>query len=659
MVPVASVEKELTPKSFVAYKSPSGKSRKLTNQLSLTFGFCSHEWTEYPCSGVDACPNFLRAVLDVPHTALEPGDADQYAVYEKVFEEASADTPSTNTEQQALAREWAKYTSVVVPFILKPCPNVLCARLEIPPRGKVVTIQASGRKCLGCSRYSRANRMGHKNASISSIQDLGNIERWLSEERDVTNIPAGVNTNQPFVSDATAYIFPAFFESNVRRVANCVVAIETDEYYKAVESVGLSQDGNFFVLAISATINNKGVTLARFFIQRATQDVARTCYKLFFQEVLKINPRWAPWHVLVLRQLSVINPTLDGAPSAAVLQLATENVRRMSCSVLVGVTMDFSASLAGGLCDALEDVGFDEFSVDEHAQSILFGCKAHAHRVCERAPLSVRATLRKLIACHNVAEAERLRASVIQTEPTRDCAGVLGNARLLPAFCPAFSKADHAQRAVASTTTNAEESQHERVYKLCGRRQPLMVAMTGSKFVDQQDADELDHGRAAGVYTALERAHHSQRRREKRKQATRPRDGGRFADDVGAAERGDEGDAAAGPPPKRRRRAVRAIAASNVAAELRIAELEKQLLEQRNWTLEAKNAALRAGAMAGGSGSAVSMAPTVGLPHHPGNAAPPAWFVNLMTAASQLPESTPPHVNDVTTARGNGGVEAP
>lgn len=79
----------------------------------------------------------------------------------------------------------------------------------------------------------------------------------------------------------------------------------------------------------------------------------------------------------------------------------------------------------------------------------------------------------------------------------------MGNPRLLPAFCPAFSKADHAQRAVASTTTNAEEAQHERVYKLCGRRQPLMVAMTGSKFVDQRDSEELDHGRAAGVYTAL------------------------------------------------------------------------------------------------------------------------------------------------------------
>lgn len=41
----------------------------------------------------------------------------------------------------------------------------------------------------------------------------------------------------------------------------------------------------------------------------------------------------------------------------------------------------------------------------------------------------------------------------------------------------------------------------------------------------------------------MERAHHFQRRREKRKQATQPRDNGRSADELGAAERDDEGDA--------------------------------------------------------------------------------------------------------------------
>lgn len=304
----------------------------------------------------------------------------------------------------------------------------------------------------------------------------------------------------------------------------------------------------------------------------------------------------------------------------------------------------------------------------------------------------------------------------------------MGNPRLLPAFCPAFSKADHAQRAVASTTTNAEEAQHERVYKLCGRRQPLMVAMTGSKFVDQRDSEELDHGRAAGVYTALERANHSQRRRDERKRATKLRDDGRSAAAEGAAGRGNEGydegagvgldgqggggegngggeqegdggngggeqggdggngggelggdggdvggqqgggrdgatrraaPATADQPPKRRRRAVRGAAASNAAAALRIAELEKELLQQRTRTLEAENAALRAGAIAGGSGFAGFTPAAAGLSTQPGSTAPPAWFISLMTAASQLPGSTPPHGNDGTTGGGNGGVEGP
>jgi len=237
----------------------------------------------------------------------------------------------------------------------------------------------------------------------------------------------------PVVSAEMGYIFPAFLERNVRRVANGVLALETDEYYKAIESAGLARDGDFFVLAITATINNKCMTLARFFIQRATRQVARTCYKLFFHEVLKINPNWAPWHVLVARKLPVVDPSLDGPPAAAVRQ-ATELVQKMNQGVLVGVTLDFSASLAGGICDALEDVGFDEFDADGHAGNILFGCKAHANRVCDRAPLTVRAPLRQLIECVNVDEAQRLRALVIQREPTRDCAGVLANKRLLPAF---------------------------------------------------------------------------------------------------------------------------------------------------------------------------------------------------------------------------------
>jgi len=157
------------------------------------------------------------------------------------------------------------------------------------------------------------------------------------------------------VSAEMGYIFPAFFESNVRRVVNGVLALETDEYYNAIESAGLARDGDFFVLAITATINNKGMTPARFFIQRATRRVARTCYKLFFHEVLKMNTNWAPWHVLVARKLPVVASSLDGPPAAAVVRQATELVQMMNQGVLVGVTLDFSASLAGGICDALED----------------------------------------------------------------------------------------------------------------------------------------------------------------------------------------------------------------------------------------------------------------------------------------------------------------
>lgn len=189
----------------------------------------------------------------------------------------------------------------------------------------------------------------------------------------------------------------------------------------------------------------------------------------------------------------------------------------MRDGVLVGITLDFSATLTGGVCDALVDVGFTGFTADQHALRLLFGCQAHAHRLCGRAPLSVRAHMRKLIDCYNLSEAARLRALVVELEPTRDCAGVLANPRLLPAFCPAYSAAHSVQRQAASPTTNTEESLHERVYKLCGRRQPLMVAMAGCKFVDMRDAEDMDAGRAAGAHTSVERGALSQRRQEQRR----------------------------------------------------------------------------------------------------------------------------------------------
>jgi len=194
----------------------------------------------------------------------------------------------------------------------------------------------------------------------------------------------------PVISEATEYIFPAFMERNVRRVANGMLVLQTDTYYKAVESVVLAQYGDFFVLAIMATVHKEGTTLARVFIQNATKEVARTCYKIRFKAVLQMNLKWAPWYVLVVRQLPV------------------------------------------------EDPNMDEFGTEEHARNILFGCKAHTNLLCDRAPLIVRALLRPLVECYSDGEAERLRALVIQRVSTRDCTGVLANKRLLSAFFSAI-----------------------------------------------------------------------------------------------------------------------------------------------------------------------------------------------------------------------------
>lgn len=237
----------------------------------------------------------------------------------------------------------------------------------------------------------------------------------------------------PIVGPTTGFMFPAYTDGAVRLVANGAVAIETDEYYKSVEALGLERDGDVFVLALTATMNNRGLTLARFFIQRATRIVARTCYELFFKSVLEVNKTWAPWHVAVARQLRQLPVAADGDPEAN-MAAATAAVRAMRTGVLIGITLDFSSTLAGGVCDALVAVGFDGFSVDEHASNILFGCAAHANRVCDRAPTSVRAWMRQLMTCHSLPEAARLRARVTQVEPGRDCSGVLANPRLLPAF---------------------------------------------------------------------------------------------------------------------------------------------------------------------------------------------------------------------------------
>jgi len=92
------------------------------------------------------------------------------------------------------------------------------------------------------------------------------------------------------VSPETGYIFPAFTDDSVRLFVNGSLALETDEYYKSVESLGVALDGDLFFLAITTTVRNRGITLAGFFIQRATLGVAFVCYQLFFRHVLDLNP---------------------------------------------------------------------------------------------------------------------------------------------------------------------------------------------------------------------------------------------------------------------------------------------------------------------------------------------------------------------------------
>lgn len=67
--------------------------------------------------------------------------------------------------------------------------------------------------------------------------------------------------------------------------------------------------------------------------------------------------------------------------------------------------------------DALDDIGFDEFSVDDHARNILFGCKANAYWVCDRAPFTVRAKLQKQMQRYRIEEAERFRSFFIENRP--------------------------------------------------------------------------------------------------------------------------------------------------------------------------------------------------------------------------------------------------
>ncbi|KAK1862814.1 hypothetical protein I4F81_005381 [Pyropia yezoensis] len=770
MVPVVSVEKSVNPKSFIAYKCPSGQSRMFRSVLSPQFGFCSYNWVEYPCSGVESCDLVPNRVLAMSHLSVRGGQQDNYATYEKLFAEANGATDGANAEQQALSRAWDKYATVVVPFDERDCPNSVCAALPRPPPGKLVTVTATGHTFLGCAGYTASNRVGHKNSWLANVTNLDAVRTWVREKRSPLDVPGGIASDQPcmtirapgsrhkckvhmglarplrvstlcdnviyigtpmtddgnrdvtgsflilsvgahshppppitvatrgllltarevaghhhvtlaqeeedvrqrlaeeygrvaaavpqtalrnarrqavseknpwglgrdgalrmvtralaagdtyfktpIVGPTTGYIFPAYTDGAVRLVANGAVAIETDEYYKSVEALGLEQDGDFFVLALTATMNNRGLTLARFFIQRATRVVARTCYELFFKSVLEVNKTCAPWHVAVARQLRQLPVAADGDPEANITA-ATAAVRAMRTGVLIGIALDFSSTLAGGVCDALVAVGFDGFSVDEHASNILCGCAAHANRVCDRAPTSVRAWMRQLMSCHSLPEAARLRARVTQMEPGRDCSGVLANPRLLPAFCPAFSTARAVQRAAASSTTNVEESLHERVYKLCGRRQPLMVAMSGAKFVDTKDVDEMESGRAAGARTSVERGTLAERRKEARRQKRAGAGSGRDAPAAVDWVDSDNGHLEPSPPSARRPRkrkavaapAAEAAAAATVAAR-RILELENEVLQQRNRALMAELSAERVGRLQGVGTASADPPPT-------------------------------------------------
>lgn len=218
-----------------------------------------------------------------------------------------------------------------------------------------------------------------------------------------------------------------------------------------------------------------------------------------------------------------------------------------------------------------------------------------------------------------------------------------------------------------------------------------MVAITESQFLDQRDAEELDKCRAAGTHTSMERADHSLRRREKRRRDSQTRADGTAADEIAVGEsegqkaagssggrvgdkegdgrggggrvRADEGGRATrrseaparGMQPKRRRRAVGGTPAGSAAADLRIVELEKELLQQRKKTLEDENEALRVGAIAGSGSSAGPEASAATPAGTEAGATLPAWFFNLMMAAGQAAESNQPVGSNGNASHENSG----
>jgi len=105
-------------------------------------------------------------------------------------------------------------------------------------------------------------------------------------------------------------------------------------------------------------------------------------------------------------------------------------VKKMSSGVLNGITLHFFASLIGGACDALVDIGCEGISVYNGAAHLLILSAANANRLYDRAHAAVLGPLRRLITCYNKKMAENLRSEVVALEPGSDSAEVLDNARL-------------------------------------------------------------------------------------------------------------------------------------------------------------------------------------------------------------------------------------
>lgn len=183
MVPVASVEKCVNPKSFIADKCLRGQSRTYNSVLSPQLGFCSYNWVEYACSGVESCDLVPAAVLALSHSSVLAGEQDNYATYEKMFSQASVAVDGANAEQQALSRARDKYVTAFFPFDERDCPNSVCSALPRPPTGMLVTASGTGRTLLGCLEDTASNRVGHTNHSLANISILDAFRTWFQEKR--------------------------------------------------------------------------------------------------------------------------------------------------------------------------------------------------------------------------------------------------------------------------------------------------------------------------------------------------------------------------------------------------------------------------------------------------------------------------------------------